>query len=206
MSNFEAALILMDDRWISSLEPAEDFQPSKKHEKAMKKIFDKMRGDKYHRLTRKSVALLVAAAILISAITVIAANKNIKNQIVETFDDYSIFRIDKPINDEITSLEVGYIPDGFNITESESTEYTVYLTYERNDKHIEISKNADSTDYYFDSEEYKPYKTTVNDTEYVIAQISDDYYSIMWNNDGSNYNLEGNLPLQELLKIAISTK
>lgn len=67
MDVFKEAVILSCENWVNSIElPIEKHVFSKKFEKNMSILFDKMRGDKYHKFTRKTTRFLIAAAIILS--------------------------------------------------------------------------------------------------------------------------------------------
>ena len=91
MSNLEQAVVLMNNRWLDSLGEMDEYVTSKQQISKVKRIAGKLRGNKYHHLTRRALATLVAAAILLSTATIAIANESSRKFIIEKFKEYSIY-------------------------------------------------------------------------------------------------------------------
>lgn len=206
MSNLEQAVILMNDRWLGSLGEMEDYLPSKKQIRKVKRIAGKLRGNRYHRLTRRATAALVAAAILLSAFTVAMANETSRNYIIEKFKEYSIYRVEDSHEADVSPIEVGYIPEGFKETYKQESKNLCSLEYSFNNQKLCINKCATDFELYFDTEEREKETITINNIDYVIYNSADNNYGIIWNQNSCNYLIEGNIDKKELIKVAISTK
>jgi len=205
MSNFEAAVKLMNERWFDSLTELEDYVPSKKHQRAMNRLFDKMRGDKYHRLTRRAVALLVAAAIMLCAATAAIANETSRNYIIEKYKEYSVFRVENPTDKEITTIEIGYIPEGFEIESKTKNKKACSCVYQNNDDYFIIEKWHSKSEFKIDTEEHNYIIIEKDGIEYCVFKSNNSFIGIIWNSNNYNYKIESNLSEEELLKIAYST-
>ena len=204
MSNFAQAVSIMNDRWLDSLEELEDYEPSKKHVRAVKRICDKMRGGKYHRFTRRATALIIAAAILLSAGTVVVANEATRDYIIQRFKEFSIYRVEPTNEVNVEEIEIGYIPEGFKETERVESEYVYFIEYRNGDKAFSVNKFVINAETYYDSEEKSNKTVEHNGIEYIIFYSNNDV-GIIWNNGKYSFKIEGNLSEQDMINIAFST-
>ena len=69
MTNFEKACLMSCEKWVSSFSVKDDFVFSKSFDKRMDILTDKMRNNKYHRMSRKTMRVLIVAAIILSFAT-----------------------------------------------------------------------------------------------------------------------------------------
>ena len=112
--------------------------------------------------------------------------------VVEFFDKYTSFDFGAYIYDEAYKLgdyELGYIPDGFELTKQEETrlysEYTLTNAETSIDIRIKIAP-ADSTTIQHDSEHSKYNVVAVNNyTAYLVKSEIDETLQLMYN-DGTN--------------------
>ena len=65
MTKFEQACLLAFEDWADDI-PDDLPEPeySEKHKRWVKKLFNKMRGDRYHRFTTNTVKVMLVAAVL----------------------------------------------------------------------------------------------------------------------------------------------
>lgn len=205
MSNLEQAVILMNERWLNSICDAEDYVPGKKQLRAVKRIDERLRGGKYRRLTRRSVAALIAAAILLATLTAAMANETSRNYIIEKFRDHSVYSVQSTSETKVTPVELGYIPEGFENTYSFEGENQSVLEYQINDKYFSINKRLINTNTYIDTEESETEEITLNQTRYVLYKPNNKLLGIVWNDGTYNFCIEGNISKEELIKIATCT-
>lgn len=192
------------ESWVASLDfPDEDVVFSKKFTKNMNKLLDKMRSDKYHRFTRKTVRFIAIAAIILSLSITAFAIPSSRNFIIKNFSEYSSYNIaDYGDGKRVEELTVGYVPPGYELSEKfESADSYVY-TYTNNDSSIHISKEILSTEIDFDTEE-GDYKTIeLNGIKYVIYYPDMHYTGVIWNNGEYIFSVDGRLDEDEIMCVA----
>ena len=171
MSNLENAVILMNERWLNSLTEMEDYVPSRKQQRNIKRIDERLRGGKYHKLTRRAVAVLVAAALLLAALTVAVANETSRNYIIEKFSRYSVYRIEEPEKTEVKPIETGYIPEGFVQTEIDNNKDYSCIDYINGDMFFSLDKWDIDTEKYFDTEHHQKRIVKHNNIEYLCLKL-----------------------------------
>ncbi len=207
MTNFEAAVELSLNDWTASFPTEFDLpEPSAAYQKGIAELMDKMRGDRYHKFTRKTARAILIAAIIMAIATVTLAATVGRDFIVQKFSDYSTYNVvDSSGVKDVEDIHIGYIPEGFKLSHKESTNKDYFIVYSSENKWINIYKMRIDSDITFDTE-YK------NSEELLINSFKGIYYEdhklefagIVWNNGTYNYNIEGNLSKNELIKIAES--
>lgn len=209
MNNLKEACILQNNSWIAEIPdilPQPDY--SKKHIKAINRLKNKMQNDRYHRLTVNTFRVLVAAAVILALTVTAFAIPATRNYIIEKFDKYStiIFSSDGK-SENIGTLEVGYIPEGFELAVTETLEFSMSKYYVNNNKYfINIQKNPSSAEIGFDTEICKYEEIVINDKTYVYYISSNKVLGLIWNNDGYTYKITTNLDFDETIKIAENIK
>ena len=205
MSNFEAAVEMSLNNWVASFPTEFDLpEPTEEYKKVIAKLMDKMRGDRYHKLTRSAArAILIAAIILAIATATIAATFG-REFIVQKYKEYSTYSVVDTSNiKDVDDIEVGYIPKGFSLSKKEIIDSSLVYSYKNDDKWINIYKTQIYHEMSFDTE-YK------NSEKLETASFSGIYYTddnlnysgIIWNNGFYMYNIEGTISKEELTKIA----
>ena len=115
ISNLEQAVALDMEKWLQTLpEEAPAYAFSEKYKKFRVKLFDKMRGEKYHRFTKRAtVAIIVAAILFAMAVATLAATVG-KDFILKHFNGYAEVEVVDSENAVIVNaLSIGFVPDGF---------------------------------------------------------------------------------------------
>ena len=205
MSNFENALRLnlMDEVNALQIDNV-DYTFSAEYEKNIKKLFDKMRGDKYHILTKKASVLVLVAAILFTLVIVGFAATRGREYLITAFSDHYEYNIlEKVEGKKVRHLELEYTPVGFNL-ENESGNHTTYLhkRYSNGESYFDISKGLTSDEPGFDSQ-VPIEEIEINGVTYVYFGDNEySFYGLLWNNNGYLYYLTGNIPKSEMLNIA----
>ena len=109
-------------------------------------------------------------------------------------------------NKDIYDLEIGYIPDGFELSQSdENINYREYIYYNKSDQYlvvgIYLSKETEIAISKEDDAEYE--KIKLNDTDaYIYYVESDKTGSITYSNSVYLVNIAGIIEKDELIKIA----
>lgn len=206
MTNFEQAAALDIEKWLQTLpEEAPEYKFSEKYNKFRVKLFDKMRGEKYHRFTKRAtVAIIVAAILFAMAVATLAATVG-KDFILKYFNGYAeVEVIDSENAVNVDSLTIGYIPDGFIKTDEFISDSTTTYSYSESDKWFTVTKVKLDSGMTFD-EENQIERITINNVEYLYS-YSSDANNLLWNNGQYSFNLIGNLDKDQLLKIAESVR
>lgn len=207
MTNFEKACLLSCEEWVNTLSTIDDFQFSKSYERKMKKLFNKMRNDKYHRFTTNTVKVLVAAAIIMSIATTAFAIPTTREYIFNHFKNYAVYTVaDVDQAEQIEPISVGYLPDGFVQSYEDSALDRKTIFYENGNEWIYIDKyRLDST--VFKDNEYNNYETVqINGVDYICSVNDDGNTEIIWNNGEYVYSIYSNVNMNELLTIAEKLK
>ena len=196
----------MNNRWLDSLGEMDEYVTSKQQIRKVKRIAGKLRGNKYHHLTRRALATLVAAAILLSTATIAIASESSRKFIIEKFKEYSIYKVENNESINVTPIEVGYLPEGFKKTYSFNVDNSRISDYTFNDKFISIIKWSNDFSVYYDTEEYNNESMNINGINYIVYKSNNNNYGIIWNTNNYNYRVIGNITKDELIKVALSTK
>lgn len=204
MNNFVKACISSCEDWVDSLpDEVEPYEFSKQHNRKMNRLFSKMRNNKYHKFTKNTIRILIAAAIILSMAATAFAVPQSREYIIRNLFDHSSYTISNTNNSlKISDLKVGYIPDGFVLTNSLKDENIHMYEYKNNDKFIVINKSNIGNKINFDTEKYNYEKLLINNIEYNIYQTKSNTYGIVWNNGLYTFDIDSNISKDEMLKIA----
>lgn len=207
MTNFEKACLLSCEEWVNTLSTIDDFQFSKSYERKMKKLFNKMRNDKYHRFTTNTVKVLVAAAIIMSIATTAFAIPTTREYIFNHFKNYAVYTVaDVDQAEQIEPISVGYLPDGFVQNYEDSALDRNTLGYENGAEWIKIDKYRINSSVFKDNE-YNNYETVqINGVDYICSVNDDGNTEIIWNNGEYVYSIYSSLNMNNLLTIAENLK
>lgn len=204
MNVLQEACRISCESWVASLDFSDaEVVFSKSFTKNMSKLLDKMRGDKYHNFTRKTVKFIAIAAIILSLTITAFAIPSSRNFIIKKFSEYSSYNIaDNGDSKKVEELAVGYVPPGYELSEKfESNDSYVY-TYTNSDGTLHISKEILSTEVNFDTEE-SDYKTMeLNGIKYVIYYPDENYTGVIWNNSEYIFSVDGSLDEDEIMRVA----
>lgn len=207
MTNFEKACLLSCEEWVNTLSTIDDFQFSKSYERKMKKLFNKMRNDKYHRFTTNTVKVLVAAAIIMSIATTAFAIPTTREYIFNHFKNYAVYTVaDVDKAEKVDSISIGYLPEGFNKVHEDITNDRITIGYEREDDWIKVEKVKIDFSVYKDNE-YNNYETVqINGVDYICSVNDDGNTEVIWNNGEYVYSIYSSLNMNNLLTIAENLK
>ncbi len=211
MSKFAEACKLSYIDWAAQLPdidnvPEHEF--SSKHIKEMNKLFDKMRGGRYHYFTTKTVRVMLVAAIIAAFVLTAFVIPSSREFILENFDVYGTFKISEHNNNSVNGeISVGYIPEGYELVDkSVSSNGIIYVFQNNEEKGFYINKHSSSSETIFDLENGYTEKTVINNITYFYSSVPSQYNSIFWIKNDYVYQIDGELSMDELLKIAQEVK
>ncbi len=206
MNEFKAGCLDWMREYSDSLESVGD-EPvyGRRYDKRLSDISDRVRHNKYHRLTRRAARAILIAAIIAALLTVTAyATPGIREYILERCGDLVGYFVSGSTNNApiVTGISVGYIPDGFELIEK--TEYKNFYTYKYafSDRLLYVGKNRLNGNIAYDAEEFDPVEITKNGIKYVCYRPSADHLAVLWIDGSYIYEVYGQVSEEELFKIA----
>ncbi len=207
--NFYEALLLAEENFINSI-PEVDDEPvvfSKRHQRAMKKLFNKMRGGRYHRYTRAGARALLVAAVMLSLTITAFAVPTSREYILSKFAIFSSYELSEnadanPVND----ITIGYMPEGFVKSYEDVGKYKIMYEYNYEDKFISITKGDLNSITDFDTENFDSEVINFNGIVYIYHHSYNEYNGVVWNDGMNIYTLSSNLDKEEILEIAKNIK
>lgn len=204
MNNFNDACTLSCDDWLNNFSESYECDFSKTFEKEMQRLVDKMRNDKYHKFTRKTMSALIIAAVVLSFATTAFAIPSSRKYIIEKFTDHFSYAVIEPDNiDTVEDIIVGYIPEGYEKRNEYIFEKEISQEYQRYDEWFIISKNTIDTEINFDALDTE--SKTIDGTKYLFF-VTDSTNGVIWNDSLYVYSVSGKINKEELIKIAIEIK
>lgn len=207
-SNMSNACSLLIQSWIDECDPNFEYEFSKKYKKNKKRLIDKMRGDKYHKLTRNAVRIILIAAIIFAImVTTAVASPGVRKYVIKQFETYSVLRVNENDKNKVIfddNLEIGYVPDGFKLTQKKMGNLQNLIEYFNGEKWFSVIKVTSSRDLTFDSENSDVEVKSINDVNYYVSKK--DYLMIIWNIGDYNYHFESNLDEETAFSIIKSIK
>ncbi len=208
MNNLENACLLSCERWVDTFEkeiPEHTF--SKEHNEKMKSLLSDNLIKYKPKLSKKTLKFILIAAIILSlAITVfVTAKPAFEKYSLKMFSDHSIYNVildNKSYAKKVNSLNVKYIPNGFEKTEEENNINNIVYTYKNNDKYFYVGKYTLDTSVGYNTEKYEEELIKIDNKEYIYYKVSDNMQGILFNNGEYIYETDGNISKEELVKIA----
>lgn len=189
-------------------EPEEEIIFSEAHERKMHNMFRrelrKLRNKKILKYS-KWCACILAVFVTVSAVTVYktdALRNMFINFVVEDGARNTDFNFgeEKISSYEDKDISIGYIPAGFELTEYDDG-WGIFFCFENGDKYfgvsqddIEITHNVDTEDMEIERFKIKGYDAVFLTKPRVSI--------LLWCNDKYGYVLYGNIPKEEMVKIA----
>lgn len=204
MNNFEKACEMSLNDWLATIpEIVPEAEYTKNHEKWKRKLFNKMRDNRYHRFTTKTVKVLMIAAVLSALLLTAFVIPSSREYIIDNFDIFSRYQLtesnDNSVNGEIT---VGYIPEGFELAEKHiNSKWVAYDYFNGNDR-ISILKCSSIIKVDFDTENGTIEDIVMDGQIYTCFVDSNGFCNLMWTKNDYVYQIHSFLSKDELLKIA----
>lgn len=161
-------------------------------------------------LITKRVAIFILVSILsFSAVLAVnaEARENVFGWVVETFPKFSIFTPGIADEDnksvDLASLKINYIPEGFELVDiHEGRKMLIYNYLAENDKELTIKliDPSGSGKSYYDTENSEIEEIVFKGSQAFTWQTDKITY-LIWNQDGIECHISGNLSKDEILKI-----
>ncbi|MBR5203193.1 MAG: hypothetical protein IKW45_08000, partial [Clostridia bacterium] len=94
MSNFEKACEMSLNDWLATIpDIVPEAEYTEKHAKWLRKLFNKMRDNRYHRFTTKTVKVLMIAAVLSALLLTAFVIPSSREYIIDNFDIFSRYQL-----------------------------------------------------------------------------------------------------------------
>lgn len=191
-------------------EPKEEIVFSEEHERNMEKLFRLERrkriNKKLIKYTKRCACILIVCCIAVTAVGVVKVDAlrmrflrllyepDAPNSDIDFIGDKTNYYADDYIH-------ISYIPDGFKMTES-SHEVGVGYTFQNNNQYFTLDANdIETAGFNVDTEnmEIENLKIQNNDAIYLTKPRVN---ILVWSDDDTAYVLCGNIPKEDILKIA----
>lgn len=208
MSVLEDACKISANNWFNSMDiPSDTHEFSVQHQKAMKKLVDKMRNNKYHRFTKNTTKFLIAVAIILSIATITVCAVETKTHTIKKYLDHSSYSVSNIDNTyKLTDLQVDYVPNGYTKNDEFISEEIIKYQYQNDKLWYTITKTTIDMQINFDTENYD-YNEIENDgIKYTIYKSNNNTHGLIWNDNNYIYSIFGNIDDTELIYIAKSIK
>ena len=209
MNNFEIACEMSLNDWLSTIpDNVPEAEYTENHEKWLKKLFNKMRDDRYHRFTTKTVKVLLIAATLTALLLTAFVIPSSREYIIDNFDIFSRYKLTEVNNNSVNGeITVGYIPKGFELNESIVEDKHIAYKYVSNtNKFFTVTKQASSNEVDLNTESIECKRLIINGNTYLYYLSENNMSNIIWNANDYIYRVNGLISKDELLKIAENVK
>ncbi len=197
---------------IVAKEPPHEFSPQ--FEKKMRKLINSIgRKDRIKQFKHVAVKAAVSVAVMGSLIfgglltqpEVFAAVQNVFRSVFDKYDKYEYVGDELTVDNFDDSFRLGYVPDGYYLSEGIYSPIDVTLIYKNKTDEIIFEygiANFISTSY---DNEHSSYSTFYsNSIEYYYYESNDVDFDdkLIWYTDGYVFGIYAHLPKVELVKIA----
>lgn len=206
MNKFKKACEMSLNEWLATIpDDVPEAEYTENHEKWLKRLFNKMRDNRYHRLTTKTVKVLLVAAVLFALLLTAFVIPSSREFIIDNFDIYGTYKFTKHNNNSVNGeIKVGYIPEGFEFEYSVSEHKHIFNHYISKDenKFFTISKRSSSNKVDFNTEIIETENIVINNIMYIYSLNENNTSSVIWNENDYIYRINGHLSKEEIIKIA----
>lgn len=209
MTNLAKACELSLNDWLATFpDTIPEAERSKKHEKWKKNLFNKMRDDRYHRFTTRTIKVMLVAAILCALLLTAFVIPSSREFMLDNLDHFSRYKVTENNKNSVDGeIVVGYIPEGFKFESSNYLSKHTTLKYKSNNgEFFTIFKYSSAVEVDFDTENFILEELFANDIKYVYCQGNESVNNIVWIKNDYVYRISGSFEKEELLKIAKSVE
>ena len=208
LSKLAIACELSFNEWLETFpEVIPEAERSKKHEKWKKKLFSKMRNDRYHLLTTKTVKIILVAAILSVLLLTAFVIPSSREFILDNMDNFSVYQLTEHNNNYVNDeIKVGYIPEGFKLTQSGTSGKQVISRFDNNENFFIIDKYSSSIKVEFNTENNITEEIHIDGIKYIYCESDSGIINIIWTKNDYVYQVETSVNKDELLKIVSSVE
>jgi len=161
--------------------------------------------------SRAAVFILVLiGAFAAVTMSVEAFRIRILNYLMEKNESYTEFRVDEVVDGQsIPQLDIDqyyypkYLPEGYNYDDSQVAGNVILLIYSNIEDAIIFTQGKTGFAYHLDTEDAKMNEVPIGDISgYLI--VKDDGIILFWNDDDTDFMVNGSIEPNELIKIAES--
>lgn len=205
MTKFEKACEMSLNDWVDSLpDIIPEAEYTERHEKWLNNLFNKMRDNKYHVFTTKTVRLILIAAVLATILLTAFAIPSSREFIIEKFDVFGTYKLTDSNNNSVSGkIIVGYIPEGFELTEEVSKSKFTHSTFRNsNNVTIVIGKYSSTSEVDFNIETVETENIVIDNTTYIYSLSQNNTTNIIWTKNDYIYSITGNISKTEIIEIA----
>ncbi len=199
---------------VDKLTEAETHEFSPEFERKVRKIINSVgRKENLKKIKHFAVKSIAPIAVIFSIISgsllvqpeVFASVQNVFRSVFDKYDKYEYVGEELTFENFDNSFRLGYVPDGYYLSEGSYSRMSVRLTYKNEDKDIKFKYGiAESLSANYDNEHNSYDKFYSNGIEYHYYESNDsDFYStLIWYDSGYDFSILAHLSKDELVKIA----
>lgn len=210
MSNLETACLLSCERWADTFEkeiPEHTF--SKEHNEKMKPLLSDNLIKYKPKLSKKTLKFILIAAIILSlAITVFVTAKPLSSRYKMSKGKgcatYNVTEESEIKN--VKSLNVNYIPEGFELTEKSTSINAFTYKYEKGNEFFIVDKWILNANITYDTERTTSETVKVNGRDVILWRSENNIKDYLYNDGEYVYIISGNISENELVKILQNAK
>ena len=176
-------------------------------ESEMKESINLILGKKEPKSVKKltkPVKIMLIAAILLVLLAVGALGYAQHKYNIFNFSDHSTVLFNMSRVKKVNELEIGFVPDGFEITYESNTKYERTKEFVKGDEIFNVTKRTDSNKIDINTEYKAAAVTHINGIDYIEFGEAKHGQGFVWEKDGCQYVMSSNLSKQDLWKIAFS--
>ncbi len=176
-------------------------------DKAMDRLFDRMRGDRLHRFTLRTTVFLAAAVAVIAAtlITVFAVPAS-REFILHKLSGETRYEIVGQVGDPVKpdGLYIGAMPEGFVLSERTSDDIWFTETWTDSDRTLYAAKISLDALVWLDTSAADARVVERDGVKFTLYAEGGGELHCVWNDGSFIYTVGGGFPEDELLEIAAS--
>ncbi len=175
-------------------------------ESEMRKSIDSIIGKKSKsviKLTKQIKILLIAAIIAILLVIGSLGYTQYKYNIFN-FPDHSSVMFSQSANKRAGDFGLGFIPEGFTLNYESANKYEHSKEYVSENEFFTITKQSNSKKIDINTEYKDSEVTTIDGIDYIEFGESEHGHGVVWEKEGYQYVVSGNISNPLLLKIAVS--
>lgn len=205
MSKLAQACELSFNDWLATFpDVIPEAERSKRHDRWKKNLFDKMRDDHYHVFTTKAIKVMWIAAIISMMLLTAFVLPSSREYILDNLDEFSRYKITENNKNSVAGeITVGYIPNGFKLTEKVYlNKHSAHQYESSSNQRFIVYKYSSSMEVDFDTENYESEKIVIDSVKYIYCQGNDGLNNLIWTKNDYVYRIDGVFSKEELIKIA----
>ncbi len=191
---------------------AEEHEFSGLHNKKMEKLFKTYsRKQKVKKIAKcgKYAACIMLAVIVVSGISIFSVEAwrvQFMNFVFNSEAPYTIFEFgeEKNFYDD-GKISIGYLPLGFELAESDDSRHITTRVFSDKGKYIQITQAETGSKIGIDTEDGIIEKIKIQGYDAVYSS-NHNINSVVWSDGYYDFTVLGNIPQEEILKIAESLK